>query len=509
MENTDNTCSVCSETYNKTKRCPVKCICDFTCCRDCIKQYIETKSEDVHCMSCKVKWTRDFMFKHFDKKYLSNDYRIYRENILYEKEIGLLPMTQPYVENILKCEDVKIELKQMEDELRKLENNHHAKLSELILLQNRQSSSTLERRKYVRKCPNNDCHGFLSSQLKCELCQCWVCSECREIKGQDRNAEHTCNPEILESVKLMEQDTKPCPNCTALIYKIIGCNQMFCTECHTPFDWKTLRIIDQGVIHNPHYFEWQRRQNQGIMERNPNDILCGREIDHDFVSILRQRHVEDFNRRFEYISKLELLEEFNTIENQLFTLIKDMRNYKTYLQSIYVKYKENLYQFAYRCFQYIEKTTKDINYGVLAREIRSVLTQYNKKIMGLEDICRHIIHIHYIEVPRFRVENELDANRDLRIQFMMNKLSEDKMKIQIQKRDKKNQKNREIWNILRTFVSCSTDLLYRLNEHLDEYDTIIGEMHELRLYTNECLQSTFKVYGSLMNHFIDDRFQYV
>jgi hypothetical protein len=147
------------------------------------------------------------------------------------------------------------------------------------------------RREFVRKCPNNGCHGFLSTALKCKLCECWACKHCREMCGftvEERDA-HECNPEIVESVKLLEQDSKPCPKCSALIFKIDGCDQMYCVECHTPFSWNTLRI-EHGTIHNPHYFEFQRRMNGGVMPRNPMDIQCGREIDFQFLETLGERY---------------------------------------------------------------------------------------------------------------------------------------------------------------------------------------------------------------------------
>lgn len=509
MNTTEESCSICTEKYNKTNHFPVKCICDFTCCRSCIKQYIETKMEDIHCMSCRVKWTREFLYNHFEKKYLNTTYRIYRENMLYEKELGLLPMTQPYVENRIQCNKMAKELLEIETEYEKVRIHYLTKILEKQAIYNelRNGELTRERKKYIRKCPNNNCHGFLSSQLKCELCNSWVCSDCREIKGYTRDCEHTCNPDILESVKLMEQDTKPCPNCSSLIYKIVGCNQMFCTECHTPFDWKTLRIIERGAIHNPHYFEWQRRQNQGIMERNPNDVLCGRELDQHFVSTITHTFREECLRR------LALGEEpKNTFYELCMTMRRGIvvpKNKEKFVNCMNMGYNDPLAVYIYmnRVITYIKKN--DIPLIPRMTHIIDTFDEFNQKIDNIIHICRSIIHINHVEIPRFHVGNELDMNRDLRIDFMMNRITEDKLKIEIQKRDKKNQRNKELSNILRTFVSCSTDLLYRLNEYLVQYDDILNEMGELRLYTNHCMESTFKMYGSTMKHMINESFEYI
>jgi hypothetical protein len=53
-----------------------------------------------------------------------------------------------------------------------------------------------------------------------------------------------------------------------------NCSQMFCITCQTPFDWNTGKIVTSGVIHNPHYFEWLKRNGKSI-QRNPADIPCG------------------------------------------------------------------------------------------------------------------------------------------------------------------------------------------------------------------------------------------
>jgi hypothetical protein len=48
-----------------------------------------------------------------------------------------------------------------------------------------------------------------------------------------------------------------------------------CTQCRTPFSWKTGQIVT-GVIHNPHFYMWQREKNGGVAPRVPGDEPCGR-----------------------------------------------------------------------------------------------------------------------------------------------------------------------------------------------------------------------------------------
>jgi hypothetical protein len=54
-----------------------------------------------------------------------------------------------------------------------------------------------------------------------------------------------------------------------------NCDQMYCTACNTPFSWTTGKKVTNGMIHNPHYFEFLRKSNGGVMPRTPGDIPCG------------------------------------------------------------------------------------------------------------------------------------------------------------------------------------------------------------------------------------------
>jgi len=120
----------------------------------------------------------------------------------------------------------------------------------------------------AHKCPNADCMGFLDAAWTCGLCRTSICGECEVIKTSDA---HTCDAAQVASVKAVRREAKACPTCTALISKIDGCDQMWCTQCQTAFSWNT-GAIETHVIHNPHYFQWMRAN--GGMPRAPGDGAC-------------------------------------------------------------------------------------------------------------------------------------------------------------------------------------------------------------------------------------------
>jgi ribosomal protein S27AE len=143
-----------------------------------------------------------------------------------------------------------------------------------------------ERRQFVRACPAADCRGFLSSAWKCGMCDNWSCPDCHEVKGKDKDAPHTCDPNSVETAKLLAKDSRNCPKCASMIFKIDGCDQMYCTQCHTAFSWRTGRV-ETGTIHNPHYYEYHRQR--GTLQRNPGDVPCGGFPEWHFVARLCPR----------------------------------------------------------------------------------------------------------------------------------------------------------------------------------------------------------------------------
>lgn len=417
-------CPVCCEKMNTQ----VKCECDFTCCRTCIRTYLAGQVSEPHCMNCKLAWNMDFLEGAIGKTYLKTDFKKQRAAVFVEFEKTQLPDMQEDARiyeiteslnqelNVLKrqnkdltggttgcnwcignkfklflgCDSCKhakdkdmirmenirlLNLTQDSDKIveyiRRMEtqrynsyyhshcNYYRFKCSHCSnrfpygllykLLTNTINDSTLtceccnkvtcikcfddhtenhecsvpfcicnqyecdnclksvnehkmqnirqqisivnnkelvskERKTFVMKCQVNECKGFLSQAYKCGLCSKFTCSHCYMPKEEN----HECNPDNVASTKMIKEETRPCPKCSTRIYKIDGCDQMWCTDCRTAFSWKTGAIVN-GNIHNPHYYEYLRNTQGSVPRADQPYNPCGEVMDNYQLRVFRQK----------------------------------------------------------------------------------------------------------------------------------------------------------------------------------------------------------------------------
>ena len=311
-----SSCSVCTEPFTSTLRKQIPCnFCEFRACAQCHERYLLNTPENPHCMSCRNGWNRNFLAANFTNVFVNKRFKEHRENVLLERERSLMPETQPYVEAEIKCR----KLENQKEALNAKRNDLHRQqaqvansdltlmghddnwvearierqrrsctltkevqsittdiyLIEYAIQQYRTPDSVPKNRvvTFVRSCPVNNCKGFLSTAWKCGVCEAHVCAQCHEVKDEENLQEHTCDPANVATADLLRRDSKPCPKCASMIFKISGCDQMYCTQCHTPFSWRTGQVVS-GNIHNPHYYEYLRR-TQGSVPRAPGDVVCG------------------------------------------------------------------------------------------------------------------------------------------------------------------------------------------------------------------------------------------
>lgn len=294
-----STCNVCCETINKSNRKLNKCIeCKYEVCSECNIKFILSIKNYAECMNCKIKISYESMNNFFTKKFINGEYANHTNQMLIEKDISRLPEDQPAAEKkikkikivatisklineraelnkyIISCDnrgyypskfiDINIKISEIDSEIDKLNQDLN-----ILYEENDKNTKSI---KYVRKCIAKSCMGFLNDTFECGICNIKVCKDCNEISSTN----HICDKDTLATIKLINLNSKQCPKvgCDYTIYKIDGCDQMFCTKCHTAWDWQTGKI-ETKRLHNPHYYEYVRQMNNGEIPREQGDNECG------------------------------------------------------------------------------------------------------------------------------------------------------------------------------------------------------------------------------------------
>jgi hypothetical protein len=405
-------------------------------------------------MSCHKELQREFMVENFTQKFVTQDWKKHREQIILQRERALLPTRQPVAEMIRHKDALKREGDDILKQINELRARQYQCQREIGNIEyrvrmgptadanpNSRSASAPHAAAFIRPCPNtaSNCRGFLSTQWKCNLCNIWACKDCHEIKGMTQDAPHECNPDNLASAKLIDAETRPCPKCGARVFKISGCNQMFCTACNDcAFDWVTGRI--ETIIHNPHYFEFQRQRNGGQAPRVLGDILCGREVDYATTHTIT---TDLFPR--EEISQMAMT--WRGTNRHMYG------NIAMCAQSRWEKFYSDCVKNVNIIMgtQYTHATTE------AATQKMNCYRQILFRKLQFREICRLIIEIRQVTLPQHRVD-PLRYNEELGVKYLLGEISEKDFATALQRSDKKMQKSRDIQNILTMVLNTSTDV---------------------------------------------------
>jgi hypothetical protein len=312
-----------------TKTNSITCGCGTTVCVNCVKIHLLHAPEDPHCLKCKRAWDRSTQYEYLGAKFINGPYSKKRKARLLSLEKQKLPETMAIMAVEKEAEHIRTEGKRQLQVLttnwnqkrRHLKEERNAKLAEITRQYdtklrthdknhipqinflrtkvshaiNRGIVRTKSKLVFTSGCPDGDCRGFLSADNKCGLCEKFACGKCLKIIGDKPvDDEHECNSDDVATVKMMKKTTRSCPKCATPIYKISGCDQMWCTQCHVAFSWETGKIITNGRLHNPHYYAYIQKHGEGAI-RAPEEVVCGGLPDARNVSF-RLRHIVDLSR---------------------------------------------------------------------------------------------------------------------------------------------------------------------------------------------------------------------
>ena len=555
-------CNICCEKLNLSTRKEIICVfCDYIVCRTCFQKYITEIPIEPHCMNCKKIFDFDFITNNCTSVFVTKNLKIHRENILFDREKALLPETQPHVVVELQKRDLIRQINSIEEqkyELRKQErilNNrilnlntdiHHLNINNIGDI----TETPEDRKKFIRKCPMNECRGFLSTQWKCGSCERKICNKCNEEKVGDQ--EHRCIPENVASMELLNKDTKSCPNCGTMIFKISGCfakdtpillwngetkmsqdiiigDQLVGDDgtirnvLDTTYGIDTLYQVNQSdgmsyTVNSKHTL--LLKDNFKIIEIKAEDYinstnLFGFKINGSFstINILKvgfgnyYGFLLDSNHNF-------ILKDFTVVQNcsQMFCVdCHTAWDWNTQRIVTGVVHNPHYYEFINR------NGGAGRNHGDNAerlcgglpdnRVIRNMLVHCYPTIPSpfLLNIHQCITHIQHYELRNHNIQNVIEINRGLRVKYLINELSEIEFKTTLQQSEKKRQKTIAFHNIYQMFIDVSSDIFRQIvvfyNTNHRNKEMCINFINENTLiltnlveYFNENLKKIGKMY---------------
>lgn len=494
-------CSVCCD-----KKTVLKCAsCEYDVCKTCVKTYLLGSTDEPHCMNCRSGWDRDLQYELLGKSFINGEYRKHRKNVLFNSEVAQLPATQFYVDACIEEEEYEkkksgerynllkerrklnglswarrermnvlksaggdrldeTNRKILEDECIKLKEDicdmkskiksskmkmieYDEKIRECLIIKGSGQNKDKSNRHNNVKCPADGCKGYVTAS-KCTICSHHLCKKCYAIvETEEELKSHVCDKEAYETTQMIIKSSKGCPSCGTRISKVSGCDQMWCPECEVAFLWSTGEKVT-GVIHNPHFYEYQRIRggDNTRVNRNAGDRHCGGLVG-----------------TFEFLRKMRLIvnnmSDNTSMENNMSTREKD--SLKRKINDIYRS--TGHFQFV------LDQIRRELNIGVNNINIRA---KYMRDQLSKKHFMTAIM----------RENNRLEKNRSLQNVYELYVMVGTEQ--------------------LNSLYEIDIDAIEK-SELTKKVNDMCDVMKEIRDYTNEQLTRISKNYGVVVELFSD------
>ena len=435
-----------------------------------------------NCMHCKTALSAEFVTENVKR---TSAYIAHRADLLFAHMQAQMPHLQASVRkyteakisikalHVLRCENLELIRKMfemyykrkqrtnLEDNLRNLEvlkytyDIENKRLAQIIDKNGvgLDDEAEVQSVNFIKACPAEGCRGFLSEDFKCALCSLEICKDCHE----QLKAGHACDQQIIASVKALTAESKPCPNCSAAISKVDGCDQMWCTQCHTTFSWRTGQK-EEGTTHNPHYYEWMRRSGIPIPRANAG------------CAPTRFPNYQAIYRRFS-----------ETTRKDCDVLKKGLTLYKDF----HAKYPKHASLLAGHIrppsLETFLEPLPSLAYYYLA--LTNMWSLFNKKRYDAN-------HLRPTDLT-------LDFRR-MCVKYMANELKAEEFKLSMEAKEFEHMSNQTLYSIhLMTFTAASDVLSEFLlsNHQLTTCHDTYTQLGRLLAYTNECLDKHSALFG--------------
>ena len=252
--------------------------CEYKTCLECIQTSIHTSGK-IECISCHVGFTTQFIHLNFPREFIKNCIDRIHIKKIYDHQCMLIKIEEPLKPLYQEIANVDW-ISGRDDEYESTLADLHDKV--------RHMKGMLYGDKTKTKCGGCESGVVFEQDTLCYKCNSDNCIRCGAAFMN--GSLHKCRLPDVETLRAIRECSRKCPNCLVWISRIEGCNQMFCIECKTPFDWTSGNVIKRGFFHNPHYHDYLDNGGEAVFNPLENNMEtpngdCEVELEHWFENL--------------------------------------------------------------------------------------------------------------------------------------------------------------------------------------------------------------------------------
>jgi hypothetical protein len=381
-----NQCDICCENYNLSLHAKVTCEhtdCSFAACKTCVRTYLLGTTGDPSCMNCKKAWSDQFLVSNLNRAFCEKDYKKHRKGLLLERELSKLPETMILAERERKTDKEEAKLTVLNKQITAL----NAQLRTLQMA----SRTIHENVRYIKEGGNTD--GKSPEAERRKFIMACPNETCRGYLSTQYKCElcetYTC-PHCLELIGYSKTDPHTCDPNNVASAELIKKDTKPCPQCgvriHKISGCDQMWCTECRVA-----FSYKTLKiDTGVTVHNPH-----------YYAYMRQQN-----------NGLAARNPQDVVCGGLITLTRVHRLILPPLKT---------------CLD-------DIEYATM--------------VTYIDDIHRSIAHMSYHDLPRLRTDLRTHEDHgDLRVRFILNKITREDMTNTLYKRDIKRKKTVELLHL--------------------------------------------------------------
>jgi hypothetical protein len=415
--------------------------------------------QDAHCMSCRQTWSRDVLITTFPPSWVNGAYKKHRETILVEREKQLLPESQTLVYNYRMAKHYRTSVDEKGRELYRLKrkmaemtreiwnDRHRAERYEYNDFRGvaNPNAPDLKKKKaeFICPCPVNTCRGFMGPEMVCGVCDNKACVQCGVLLPMEPD-DTGASGSTIPAPHVCNPDVMAS-------FKTIKKQTKPCPKCAVP----TFKISGCAQM-------WCT-ECQTTWDWNSGDIVKGVIHNPHYFAYMREKSKNGEIPRQPGDQPMDC-------DRQRFP---------------------SAWEVTRKLREYLEELPYDKNSQSFSIE--------NAKTGHFSAIQRRLMHINEVEIPTLRHRYRNTDNADLRLKYLINEINEEDFKIQLQRREKKREKDVACRDIYQMACDTGRDVLWEFVMKERDFPSTLKELEEIKMYANRHLLNIRDKYKNSVN----------